>query len=581
MLEPVLENGLSAVAGSAARAQPFRNHNMLYLLQYTKLQSEVLKSRKSSSSAETSSGPAPDPALDKLQSQVQQLEHQLAQLKALPPPPISPLQAPPQVKVAVEPPPPPPSTTAPSVERSDLKKLRPSLPGGADVDKMNAVKAAMQHSWAGYKKFAWGQDELRPMSKSGNNWLHQGGTIVDALDTLWIMGLKEEFKEGAEWVKTSLSFGGSVSFFETTIRILGGLLSAYEFSGDKALLDKARDIGDRLIKAFGTPSGMPWAQVDLGSGGGSAASWTGGQLILAEIGTVQMEFTTLSRHTGDPKYEQISMKVYEHVRNNPVQPPGLYPLYADPNTGRWTSSQVALGALGDSFFEYLVKVWLVRGRKDDWLKKIYDESSSSIIKHMVKKSEAGLTYVGEFSNGQTNTKMDHLACFVGGMFALGAPYQADAQTEQQHLDVTTGIAETCYNMYTSTACGLSAEFVNFNGRSISPGAAYNILRPEAIEAIFYAWRATHDPKFRRMGWEMFLSFEKWCKVDSGGYAGLKDVNRNPPEKDDTMQTFWLAETLKYFYLLFTDDDVVPLTDYVFNTEAHPLRVHNLPLIWQS
>jgi mannosyl-oligosaccharide alpha-1,2-mannosidase len=161
---------------------------------------------------------------------------------------------------------------------------------------MNAVKNAMRHSWMGYKKFAWGQDELRPMSKSGNNWLHQGGTIVDSLDTLWIMGLKEEFDEGVAWVKTSLSFSGSVSFFETTIRVLGGLLSAYEFSGDKALLDKARDIGDRLLNAFKTPSGMPWAQIDLGSGSGSAATWTGGQLILAEIGTVQMEFTTLSRH---------------------------------------------------------------------------------------------------------------------------------------------------------------------------------------------------------------------------------------------------------------------------------------------
>jgi mannosyl-oligosaccharide alpha-1,2-mannosidase len=538
--------------------------------------------KKSSPPLQSAPNAVIDPILANLQNQVQKLEQQVAQVKAAPSPQAAPApQTVAQISVAADPLLLGPRVTSAPSARADIKSLKPSLPGGADVDKMNAVKNAMRHSWMGYKKFAWGQDELRPMSKSGNNWLHQGGTIVDALDTLWIMGMKEEFDEGVAWVKTSLSFGGTVSFFETTIRVLGGLLSAYEFSGDKVLLEKARDIGDRLLKAFNTPSGLPWAMIDLMSGSGSAAQWTGGQLILAEIGTVQMEFTTLSRHTGDPKYEQICMKVYEHVRNNPVQPPGLYPLYADPNSGRWTSSQVALGAMGDSFFEYLVKVWLLRGRKDGWLKKIYDESSSSIIKHMVKKSEAGLTYVGEFNNGQTNNKMDHLACFVGGMFALGAPYQADAQTLQQHLDVTTGIAETCYNLYTSTACGLSAEFVNFNGRSISPGASYNILRPEAIEAIFYAWRATHDPKFRRMGWEMFLSFEKWCKVESGGYAGLKDVNRNPPEKDDTMQTFWLAETLKYFYLLFTDDDVVPLTDYVFNTEAHPFRVHDLPLIWES
>ena len=183
-----------------------------------------------------------------------------------------------------------------------------SAKGQADEERRKAVKAALMHSWEGYKKYAWGTDELKPQARSGHNWLGQGGTIIDAMSTLAIMGELEEFKKAAAWVKSELHFGcvpharprhaprtrmsrgadqpvgsatgvalaakGDVSFFETTIRVLGGLLSSYETTCglpegcDQGLLDKARECGDRLLKAFSSPSGLPYATINMQSGHG-------------------------------------------------------------------------------------------------------------------------------------------------------------------------------------------------------------------------------------------------------------------------------------------------------------------------
>jgi hypothetical protein len=103
------------------------------------------------------------------------------------------------------------------------------------------------------------------LSGGCSNWLQQGLTLVDSLDTLHIMGLHDEFKRARDWVASSLNFdnGRGVSLFETVIRILGGLLSAFDFSKDRVFLDKAKDLGDRLLPAFNTPTGLPNAEINL------------------------------------------------------------------------------------------------------------------------------------------------------------------------------------------------------------------------------------------------------------------------------------------------------------------------------
>jgi len=185
---------------------------------------------------------------------------------------------------------------------------------------------------------------------------------------------------------------------------------------------------------------------------------------------------------------------------------------------------------------------------------------------------SGLTYVAESKNGRVERKMDHLVCFVPGTLALGAQHIPEVHDE--HMEVAAKLARTCYEMYAQQRTGLAPEFVRFTGSGMTVGAGHNLLRPEAIEALFYMWRFTKDPKYREWGWKMFLAFEKHCKVAGGGYVGLKNVNHDQPGalRDDKMETFWLAETLKYFLLLFSEDSLLDLDTHVLNTEAHPLRV---------
>lgn len=133
------------------------------------------------------------------------------------------------------------------------------------------------------------------------------------------------------------------------------------------------------------------------------------------------------------------------------------------------------------------------------------------------------------------------------MFILGAPYSGQPD---EHLKVAKGVGETCFQMYAKMASGLSPENAEFGSGDLKPGAVYNIQRPEAVETFFYLWRATKDPIWREHGWAVLQAFNRCCKIETGGYVGVRDVRQERPPQDDTQQTFWLAETLKYLYLLF-------------------------------
>lgn len=131
------------------------------------------------------------------------------------------------------------------------------------------IKDGMKHAWEGYRRYAWGRDELKPLSNNGvDNWGGMGVTLVDSLDTLWLMGMEDEYNEAKEWIANDLSFdhAGTVSVFETTIRELGGLLAAYDIAYDKIYLEKAKQLGDKLLPAFHTYSGIPTSHVNFESG---------------------------------------------------------------------------------------------------------------------------------------------------------------------------------------------------------------------------------------------------------------------------------------------------------------------------
>uniref|UniRef100_A0A8V0YJ48 alpha-1,2-Mannosidase n=1 Tax=Gallus gallus TaxID=9031 RepID=A0A8V0YJ48_CHICK len=442
------------------------------------------------------------------------------------------------------------------------------------------IKEMMKYAWDNYKRYAWGLNELKPISKQGHSsnlfGNIQGATIVDALDTLFIMEMKEEFKEAKEWVEKNLDFNvnAEISVFEVNIRFVGGLLSAYYLSGEEIFRKKAVELGEKLLPAFNTPTGIPWALLNIKSGIGRNWPWaSGGSSILAEFGTLHLEFVHLSHLSGNPVFAEKVMNIRK-VLSRLDKPEGLYPNYLNPSSGQWGQHHVSIGGLGDSFYEYLLKAWLMSDKTDEEGKKMYYDAVQAIETHLIRKSSGGLTYIAEWKGGLLEHKMGHLTCFAGGMFALGAD-GAPSDKTGHHIELGAEIARTCHESYDRTSMKLGPEAFRFDGGveaiATRQNEKYYILRPEVIETYMYMWRLTHDPKYRQWAWEAVEALEKHCRVD-GGYSGIRDVYSNHESHDDVQQSFFLSETLKYLYLLFSDDDLLPFEHWVFNTEAHPFPI---------
>ncbi|KAM0916930.1 hypothetical protein ACQ4PT_009926 [Festuca glaucescens] len=452
--------------------------------------------------------------------------------------------------------------------RKDLAEIDP-----INTERREKVKEAMLHAWNSYVKYAWGMDELQPQSKNGvNSFGGLGATLVDSLDTLYIMGLKDEFQKARDWVAESLSFDKDydASVFETTIRVVGGLLSAYDMSGDKVFLEKAKDIADRLLPAWDTTSGIPFNSINLAHGRAHNFGWTNGDSILADSGTEQLEFIALSQRTGDPKYQLKAENVIRQLQK--IYPSdGLLPVYINPHSGTSSYSTITFGAMGDSFYEYLLKVW-IQGNKTESVKhyrQMWETSMEGLISLTKKTTPSNYSYICEKTGGSLSDKMDELACFAPGMLALGASGY-EPEKAKQIMNLAEELARTCYNFYQTTPTKLAGENYYFHpGQDMNVGTSWNILRPETVESLMYLWRLTGNKTYQDWGWDVFQAFEKNSRIESG-YVGLRDVNSG--EKDDKMQSFFLAETLKYLYLLFSPPSVISFDEWVFNTEAHPLRI---------
>uniref|UniRef100_A0A671S4S9 alpha-1,2-Mannosidase n=1 Tax=Sinocyclocheilus anshuiensis TaxID=1608454 RepID=A0A671S4S9_9TELE len=446
--------------------------------------------------------------------------------------------------------------------------------------RLEAVREAFRHAWKGYKNFAWGHDELKPISNSYGEWFGLGLTLIDALDTMWILGLNEEFAEAREWVARELSFNKNVdvNLFESTIRILGGLLSTYHLTGDSMFLEKAKDIGSRLMPAFNTASKIPYSDVNIGKGTAHPPQWTSDSTV-AEVTSIQLEFRELSRLTGDPKYKLAVMEVMKQVHKLDGKQDGLVPMFINTHNGLFTHQGIyTLGARADSYYEYLLKQWIQGGKTENVLLDDYLLAVEGVKKNLLKKSTpSDLTFVGELSHGHFSPKMDHLVCFLPGTLALGAHYGLPAD----HMELAKQLMETCYQMYAQMETGLSPEIAHFNMHEgstqdvdVKIADRHNLLRPETVESLFYMYRFTEDKKYQQWGWEILQNFNKYTRVPTGGYTSINNV-RDPanPNPRDKMESFFLGETLKYFYLLFSNDpNLISLDKYIFNTEAHPLPI---------
>ncbi|XP_062141189.1 mannosyl-oligosaccharide alpha-1,2-mannosidase IA isoform X1 [Drosophila sulfurigaster albostrigata] len=483
------------------------------------------------------------------------------------------------------------STTTAADQSGSVFGIADHNPAGIQFERRAHVKQMMEHAWHNYKLYAWGKNELRPLSQrphSGSIFgsYDLGATIVDGLDTLYIMGLEKEYKEGRDWIERKFSLdniSAELSVFETNIRFVGGMLTLYAFTGDPLYKEKAQHIADKLLPAFQTPTGIPYALVNTKTGMAKNYGWaSGGSSILSEFGTLHLEFAYLSDITGNPLYRE-RVQTIRQVLKEIEKPKGLYPNFLNPKTGKWGQLHMSLGALGDSYYEYLLKAWLQSGQTDEEARDMYDEAMLAIMDNMVRTSPNGLTYVSDLKFDRLEHKMDHLACFSGGLFALGAATRQNEHTDK-YMEVGKGITNTCHESYVRTPTQLGPEAFRFSdaaeARALRSQEKYYILRPETFESYFVLWRLTHDQKYRDWGWEAVQALEKHCRT-AHGYCGLRNVYQQEPQKDDVQQSFFLAETLKYLYLLFSDDSVLPLDEWVFNTEAHPLPIKGANIYYRQ
>jgi len=475
---------------------------------------------------------------------------------------------------------------------------------GPANERQKAVVDAFKFAWTNYRRFSWGEDHLRPISKTGQNWFGLGLTIVDSLDTMLIMNLREEFAEARDWVRDKLNFSlnKDVNLFETTIRVLGGLLSAFHLSEEQVFLDKATDLADRLMGAFRTSSGIPYSDVNLMESRGHSPKWSPDSST-SEVTTIQLEFRDLSRCTNDDKYEKavegISKRV--HALEKPAN--GLVPIYINPNTGNFRKgSTITLGARGDSYYEYLLKQWVQTGKSQDYLKMDFLESMQGVSQRLVKRTLPNrLVFVGELITSRTfKPKMDELVCFLPGTLALAAHHgltssdplppikEGDddviAKNSNMLMQLAEELAYTCYLTFARQPTFLAPEITHFNHDEqqsrksssddfyVKPADSHYLLRPETIESLYYLYYVTGNKTYQDWGWNIFQGIEKYAKVRHG-YTTISNV-RNPMDlrPKDMMESFFLGETLKYLYLLFADKHEIDLKRWVFNTEAHPLPV---------
>ena len=708
---------------------------------------------------------------------------------------------------------------------------------GADKERLAVIKASAEHAWKGYKQFAWGMDEVRPVTGRVNNPFNGwGATLVDSLDTIWLMGMETEFEEAIDAVKKidfTTSARSDIPVFETTIRYLGGLVAAYDVSGRKYrdLLDKAVELAEVLFSIFDTPNRMPQTFFRWRPAFSSQPHRAGNRIILAEIGTLSLEFTRLAQLTGEPKYYDAVARITDEFEKwqNFTRLPGMWPTQLDASgcgkpvqqperaphpddsgrdmaagspvktddkdsTPEKTSNDasltnrkrqldsigggedsttheektendnplkaiarqvLSLGTTGadvcvpqglasssknspetytlsgasDSMYEYLPKEYILLGGQVDQYRTMYLDSAATMIAKLLykpmTKDKRDILMPGEIrispnysqpieERGYFETfkaEAAHLACFAGGMFAMGGVLF----DKQEHVDIGSKLTDGCVWAYNVTATGIMPEGAELlacdetwgdcpwdekkwwseldpymeerlmvhdagtedysalpphdgavdkpapdivpqaekpaslagpppskidlekkagddaslkskrqldddSSRSEPPRpqpadwglgstetqpeeivseSVYEpqqplsheeyvkqkieeerlppgytriifrkyILRPEAIESVFYMYRITGDQYWRDVGWNMFTSIDTYTKAPHGNSA-IDDITRQAPNQSDQMESFWLAETLKYFYLLYDDPDTWSLDEWVLNTEAH-------------
>ncbi|KAK2612524.1 Mannosyl-oligosaccharide alpha-1,2-mannosidase 1B [Conoideocrella luteorostrata] len=480
----------------------------------------------------------------------------------------------------------------------------------ANLTRAHEVRSAFQTAWDGYYKHAFPHDTLLPISggheDDRNAW---GVTAVDTLSTAIIIedvGAVNQILRDIETIDFSTTKGlfSSVSLFETNIRYLAGLLSGYDLltgpsrhlvdsSNSKyveTLLRQARTLADSLSIAFNTPTGIPDDSVYLNPIRGVGGSETNSP---AGAGTLVLEWTRLSDLTGNKTYATLAQKAQKYLIDPQGEGyPGLVGRRISIRDGKFKDNTGSWGASVDSFYEYLIKMYLYDPKefaqyKDQWVL-----AADSTIKYLVShpSSRPDLTFLAGYNGKITSPSSGHLASFAGGNFIVGGVIL----NEPRYTRLGLSLAESYYQTYKQTASHIGPESFQWVATNTDTGPPAGdadfykragfwptskeyTLRPETIESLYYAYRVTGDKKYQDMAWDAFLAIRDQCKAGYG-FSGLTDVTKeNGGTRDDFQQSFFLSEVLKYSYLIFAGDSEVQFqaqgkNGFVFNTEAHPLKV---------
>jgi hypothetical protein len=421
-----------------------------------------------------------------------------------------------------------------------------------------SIREEFLHAWRGYRKIAWGRDEFRPRSAVPHDFFIEGQSfalsMIEALDTLYVMGLDGELRDAVLWLRINLSFDvdGEVQMFEAVIRMVGGLLAGFYATGEHFLFSAARDLADRLYPCFEkSPTGAPYRYVNLRTG-----AVRGNITNLAEAASNILEFGELSRLTGNAKYLAAAKRAYRAIINQRSSLDLLATTF-DVEKGAFVDSDdVGPNPPGDSFYEYLWGAWVMFGDVEarDWYKML----TEAILKHERTRID-GPTWFAQvdFRTGLVlpQQSQSELAAFYAELLAKSG----QLATGEHYYDAWTSVAEK-YGL-------IPEEFDYRTLRPIDPGYQ---LRPEYANSAFDLWFLTGDQKYRRTAQRHFERFREHCRVPNG-YTIVTDVTTTPMKLGDLFPAYCFAENFKYLYLMFADCRRFDRKSHYLSTEGKILR----------
>lgn len=457
------------------------------------------------------------------------------------------------------------------------------------------VRHVTRATYTAYLNACRGRDEFDPVTNHCHDWFNIGLTTLDSLDTLLLMKLEKEYSISREWAASDLSFHKmtkKVSGFELIIRALAGMTSAYALTEDTLWRDKTVELAELLLPWFNvTKTGCIPAEIRIGQSLKDITHDLNDVVTSpADTGSMQLELRSISQLTGDPRFADAVDRCMETMLAS-LPDEHTVPVTFNADTAQYSGSRETIGGRVDSFYEMMLKTWIAFGKRgnDTYLKTAFQSGVTRIYDRLVGTNDAGLVFIGERNSlGTLSKTMDHLVCFFPGLLAvasmhgLGGGLNGTAQSD--YLPRARALMRSCYQMTLGTEYGLAGEISSFADAQprAREGHDNSYLRPEIVESLFYL--NLIDPQagstYKDWGWDMWQRMRNASqapgKTDGVWCSWSHILDQDQMVAGGKLHSFVIAETFKYFFLLFDDRDLsqapLPPNEWIFNTEAHPVRI---------